>query len=382
VNCSGSLLKQLEENMKLSLAVYPAKTDQSQTWDQLLESAKAHGFHEVFSSIHLPEYTLAQQVDELEKLNYYVKKHQLKLCVDLGGPHIKEILEDKKLTEKVRDIRIDCLRLDFGFTLSDLELIISKLEINSFALNASLYDEPGLRELINSINSIKTGLSLCACHNFYPRPHTGLDHRFFQEQNLICHRLNLSVTACVPFQHDQRGPLYAGLPTLEEHRNQKLPAVLYDMMTMLDENDGLLFADENCSEEDFSVIETLCIKKEIEFPVVLDDNITKQERQLLLNRKHTFRFDSNEWILRSESSRGMAQFATAIKERATRSLKRGDITIDNQLYQRYSGEIQFIRSDLQKDRRVNVLGSLREDHLFIIEQSFRKGFHYKFFEEK
>ena len=46
---------------------------------------------------------------------------------------------------------------------------------------------------------------------------------------------------------------------------------------------------------------------------------------------------------------------------------RGTITIDNELYGRYSGEIQMIRSDLKADSRVNVIGRIPENAWLLMD---------------
>lgn len=47
------------------IAVYPADNPASKTmqWEQYIKQAKANGFQEVFSSIHLPEFTLEKQIN-------------------------------------------------------------------------------------------------------------------------------------------------------------------------------------------------------------------------------------------------------------------------------------------------------------------------------
>jgi hypothetical protein len=44
----------------------------------------------------------------------------------------------------------------------------------------------------------------------------------------------------------------------------------------------------------------------------------------------------------------------------------GYITIDNKDYLRYCGELQICKKDLPADKRVNVVGKIVEDELFLI----------------
>ena len=46
---------------------------------------------------------------------------------------------------------------------------------------------------------------------------------------------------------------------------------------------------------------------------------------------------------------------------------RGVITMDNETYGRYSGELQIIRADLKADSRVNVIGRVSENALTLMD---------------
>ena len=46
---------------------------------------------------------------------------------------------------------------------------------------------------------------------------------------------------------------------------------------------------------------------------------------------------------------------------------RGTITIDNEKYLRYSGEIQIMKENFEADERVNVIGHINEGYESILE---------------
>src|SRR5699024_11291014 len=60
--------------------------------------------------------------------------------------------------------------------------------------------------------------SIEAWHNYYPRPETGLDKLEFINMNKWLKEKGITVMAFVPGEGDLRGPLFEGLPTLEDHR--------------------------------------------------------------------------------------------------------------------------------------------------------------------
>lgn len=45
--------------------------------------------------------------------------------------------------------------------------------------------------------------------------------------------------------------------------------------------------------------------------------------------------------------------------------KKGSITIDNELYGRYAGEMQVAINDLSVDEKVNVVGMVVEEDIFL-----------------
>lgn len=51
----------------------------------------------------------------------------------------------------------------------------------------------------------------------------------------------------------------------------------------------------------------------------------------------------------------------------------GTITVDNDLYGRYSGEIQLLRDDFPGDERVNVIGHVAEKYLPLLDCIKRGG---------
>ena len=74
----------------------------------------------------------------------------------------------------------------------------------------------------------------------------------------------------------------------------------------------------------------------------------------------------------------MAEFASVIKQNNTLERKAGDITIDNEFYKRYSGELQVVTQDSLADERVNVVAKLADKKDLIKLLRFREGITYHF----
>ena len=83
----------------------------------------------------------------------------------------------------------------------------------------------------------------------------------------------------------------------------------------------------------------------------------------------TCRIDSPSWLVRAVESRAYAG-ASGRVEPAHETVERrvrGSITLDNEKYLRYCGELQLIRKDLPADERVNVIGHVEKEYLDLLD---------------
>ena len=81
---------------------------------------------------------------------------------------------------------------------------------------------------------------------------------------------------------------------------------------------------------------------------------------------HSYRGDRSEYILRSTMTR------IHFKDRAfpahnTNDMTKGDVLIDNVDYGQYKGETQIALKEMKNDGRVNVVGRISEDELFLLD---------------
>ena len=85
------------------------------------------------------------------------------------------------------------------------------------------------------------------------------------------------------------------------------------------------------------------------------------------NQTFTIRSDSPKGLKRLAESRGYAAAGEKIKPDNCIYRKRGSIVMDNERYQRYSGEIMIPIDDYPQDDRVNVIGELHEDYMALLD---------------
>ena len=92
--------------------------------------------------------------------------------------------------------------------------------------------------------------------------------------------------------------------------------------------------------------------------------INASEVLKVVEQVHTNRLDPARDVIRSVESR--EENKVALQPMNTISRKRGSITIDNELYGRYAGEMQIVINDLPEDRKVNVVGMVMEEDVSLL----------------
>ncbi len=395
--------------MNYSIAIYPEQISAVSSgrktegrWEKYMETAAAQGFDEVFLSLHLPECTLVGQMELLEAVGEKAGSLGLSLTVDVGGGQIRELLEQAGYDRRIRQAGVDFIRLDYGYTMEQVRGMWEQWGVKGFVLNASIYSEEEIDAMCRAFRSLDEEIRLRACHNYYPRPESGLSYEFFLSQNDIFYRRGIPVYSCIPDDENPRGPVGEGLPTVEAHRRMKLSQAVRQLAAS-PANTGFMAADEYFSAEKLGQIRQAAEEQRREMEGRLEErkeagwaarqyseagmvwelsffpeeDASEEEIQLICGRTHRIRRDSSAQVLRSQSSREMSEYAGEVPPQPGRPRPAGTVTVDNSLYGRYSGEVQIAVSDLAADRRVNCVGRAAQEDLWKLAH-YRYGAEYRF----
>ena len=244
------------------------------------------------------------------------------------------------------------LRLDDGFSLDEACALAARMPI---AVNASTTTPAQAAALAAA------GPEVIAIHNFYPRPETGLDPEFLQESTRMLQAAGMQVYAFIPGDQQLRGPLYAGLPTLEAHRGAAPLAAFADLAVHYGV-DGIFAGDPGVSPYEQAQIARFCTEKVLPVPVELEP-----AHRGLYGKVFTCRPDSPQGLVRFQESRAYAKAGPPAEPAGCGVRLRGSVTMDNRLYGRYSGEIQLVRQDLPADGRVNVIGRVAPRYQLLMD---------------
>lgn len=367
------------------VALYPHEINEEykKKVSETIALAFKYGFNEIFTTLHLPEYSFIQQFNCFEIIASEAKKYNLELTVDLGGSFINDVLNDEEIINKIKKYNLDFIRLDYGYDMKQVKELYEALNIQGFVINASTYSKQEVNKIISNFKSIDENIKIRACHNYYIRKESGLDEAFASRQDSFFEEYDIPVYYCIPTKSCPRGPLHLGLCTIEKHRDMKLEDIFIDLLANHNLN-AFMMADEWLKEEEFIKVETILnsyADNDKKIMIEFFDGTSDKEKNIVLG-KHMFRYDSPLSNIRSQSSRQMAEFATKIIENNTIERKKGYITIDNRLYKRYSGEMQVIIHDLDADERVNVVAKLVNENDIYKLLNYKLGYEYTFEEEK
>lgn len=341
--------------MKVSASIYLGLKDYTLE-DNLkyLKKLKECSIDTVFISAHMPEMDQNFSTQLLMILKES-KKENFKIILDVNKNRYMELVEEHLLDG------IYALRLDYGFSKEDILKMLNQpylIELNASAISIGTLEY--LKEQQVDFSRIRIS------HNFYPKPYTGLSYEDVLEKNDYYHAFGLHVICYIPSHHGKRPPLYEGLPTIEEQRNADLLAILSEIVMV--HGDEVCFGDAFASEEE--------LKEAIEFdtnilsiPILLYPGICNHEKKLL-EQVHQNRKDANVYFIRSSCR------VDGIKERNTLERTKGSITIDNEKFGRYQGEVGIMKQDLPCDERVNVIGKALVSSFLL--KSFAPGQKFKF----
>lgn len=303
-----------------------------------------------FTSLHIAEEFGPSYAARARQLLHSLLNSKAFVILDLSPRGVQAMgyasLEQLARELHARNARC-ALRADYGFAREEL---LAAAPWCALAVNAST----GTADLAAALRD--AGASVWAIHNFYPRPETGLDETYLRRKTQEFQAMGIPVAAFISGDGVRRGPLEAGLPTLEAHRDLP-PYVQYAQLTRLFGMDAILVGDPGVTPAQWRLMRQTERDGVLAVPAQLD-----AEHRSLYGRVFTIRPDSPEWLARLAESRQYATAGAPIPPANCGARPAGSITRDNARYLRYSGELQITRADLPACERVNVIGRVLPEY--------------------
>lgn len=337
----------------IGISVYLAKENRcfNREW---IKKAYEHGFTAIFTSLHIPEEDPDSYKELLLDLGRQAKDYQMDLFADISPESFSHLQIGIDHAGQLTEWGVTGLRVDYGFGASEMAVLSRQLKLQ---LNASTLTEELMETLLKEgLNTKNTEAS----HNYYPRPETGLAREYFLRKNKFLKSCDIGISAFIPGDGKKRQPLYEGLPTLEMHRYASPVHACLD----LTENclvDSVYVGDPSLSDETLAMFPMV---KEKIIPLRYQ-RVNKAEFEHIheyLGGIQTNRIDPARDVIRIEDTRA-AFHHRRIKPNNTTRRPKGSITIDNERYGRYAGEVQITRTDLGQDDKVNVIGRVIDEDI-------------------
>jgi hypothetical protein len=304
----------------------------------------------IFTSMQIPEENDATKIEYLTSLLTFLQHTNITYIIDINPILLTESLyNDLSFPNANIVIRIDN---------ETSKAVVNDIIKHGFkcCLNASTVSHHLLNDLYHSVTNFD---QILYCHNYYPRPDTGLDCNHVAHQNKLILSFNNEavIYGFIPGS-TTRGPLHKGLPTLEEARFGNPIVNAHNLLATGINN--VLIGDSAINYDEASLISDYLHKQHISLNVTLFD---KQYEQIF-QHQHTSRPDNPATSIRSQEARSYCQ--TTIMPLNTDVRNKGDITIDNHLNGRYEGELQMMKSNLPSHPHVNVVGHIDEDDIALL----------------
>jgi hypothetical protein len=312
----------------------------------------------VFLSLHVLEEYDDHYTDDVRKVCAELRDMNYQIIADISERSLRQF--DIQSFEDLREaLGVWTFRIEDGVKRETMYRLAKTMPI---VLNASTVSEDDVKVLSSASPQI---LAMFAS---YPRPETGLDPDFMKKQVAMLKKYDVRVMAFIPGDKDLCGPLHETLPTLEAHRHRKPSAAFIDLV----ENYGIdevYLGDAGITNREKGYIAAYVKDHIIQVPSKLDP-----EYNDLYDKVFTNRADSPERFIRFLESRTDETSWTGIKPDGKNEERTiGSITVDNDTYGRYSGEVHLMREDLPADIRSNTIGHVKEDYISLVKCIARKG---------
>ena len=308
---------------------------------ELIERFSNAGFTKAFTSLHIPEESNSNYINDIQIIFETCKKYKIELMADIG-PRTIEKLGFTSIDQLI-DTPIRHLRMDYGFSYAEMVRLSQDFHI---ILNASTISFDDIFEL----KKLKADFSkFSACHNFYPKPYSAISLERATKMNRFLKDNGMQVQMFVPGDKDKRGPLYEGLPTIEEHRYQDILLSALELKYVCD-TDDVFIGDVDVSDSTLHQLSNLAQNNVELYAEIMPDYA------YFYNQVHHDRPDSSEYVIRSQESRLYATPGQIIEPMEAKAINTGDILISNKHYLRYSGELEIARCTMPLNSKINVIG--------------------------
>lgn len=349
---------------RLGISIYPEKSDK-ETILQYIDQAQKAGCSRIFSCLLSVENDPEEIKQEFLEINQYAKNLGFEIILDVSPKVFQNLNISYQDLAFFHEVGADGVRLDMGFTGNEE----SVMTFNPYDLKIEINMSNDVSTIDTIMNYKPNTYNLLGCHNFYPHAYSGLSLEHFMNCTKRFRKYGLRCAAFVTSQNKNTfgsWPVTQGLPTLELHRNLPLDVQIKHMIA-LDCIDDIIISNCYPSDDEIKAISQLPLDL-VCFDVMPVADLPEVESKILFEELHFNRGDQSENLIRSTQSRVKYKGHHFPLFHASEIIKRGDIVIESSEYGHYAGEVQIALQDMKNSGLSNVVGRIREEEIFILDQ--------------
>ncbi|UDI77662.1 DUF871 family protein [Staphylococcus taiwanensis] len=324
------------------------------------------GYDYIFTSLQIPEENDDNKLIYLGELCQLLQDASVTYIIDINPSLLNQRFYSffKQFPNENFIIRIDN-HLNMSL-LNDLYQQQLKCCLNASTITSEtldlLYKQDNLPEIYY-------------CHNYYPRPDTGLSLSFVEQKNqlILSYDDKAIIMGFVPGT-TLRGPMYKGLPTIEKHRHMSLLEAVHSLLNASFHH--IIISDVAISESEAIALNQMVYHRHFTLKLSYYDKQYESE----IFTTYVSRLDAPEHIIRSRDSRTSNHYVHY--QQNQRPIRyRGDVTIDNEMNLRYEGELQIIKTHLSHHPAINHVATISEQDHYLIDL-IQPGDSFEFISEK
>lgn len=347
---------------KLGISVYPEHAGLEEN-KKYIELAAKYGFSRIFTCLLSAEGDKEKIKQDFKDMILHAKKYNFEVIADVVPNIFHEFGISYGDLSFFHEMGVDGIRLDEGFSGNEESL----MTFNPYNLMIELNASQVTGYLDNIISYHPDKHMLLGCHNFYPKKRSGLSRKQFIRGSEQFKKYGIRVAAFISSHSASFGPwpVSEGLCSLEEHRFLPVDVQAKDLFNT-NLVDDVIIANCFASEEELKKLSE--INKELMvLDVELETEISETEEKIAFEELHFFRGDVSEYTVRSTLPR-VKYKEYEIKPNNTRSVKKGDVLIENSNYSRYKGELHIALKDFENEGNTNVIGRVSSSNFRFIDQ--------------
>lgn len=373
---------------ELGVTIYPVKDFDLDKNKEYVLSAHHYGYTRIFISFFC---VLPQEIAEtdylckIKDLADYAKSLNMKVQADFFSDIFNAFNATSQNISTIISAGIDEIRIDGGFDFSEIaqmslqncrRIVINASELaneNGDIINIEKTIEKGLQEFLDAGGDIT---KIEASHNMYPHEGTGLSMNHLINRKSIFKKYHIPISAFCNSHTFEMTLFHAmdGSPTVEDHRSLSAYGSAHELFVS-QTVDSVFIADGFVSKNELSSLTRLLEEDIVSLRVGVYPMITQQEKDVLFSGVHSHR--ESAYCMRSMLYRELVK----IPPRHTIERHCFDVTIDNEDYERYFGEVQILLKDRSINQRVNVVGYIVDEDRPLLKW-IQSGQKFQFIEEK